>query len=296
MRARDGRLIRPLLGLTRAQTTAWCEARGLTWRDDATNAGPKYARNRVRHALIPALEAVHPAAARNVLRTAELLRDEAQVLDALVAEQLGGPHGRTIALDRLAALPPALRRLVVQRLADGAAGRPVPGAARHADAVAALRREGTAMLDLGGGVRAVAEYGVLRAERAADAPEAVPAPVALPVPGTVAFGAWQVRCEALDEACPPADGMLDRHALAGGELLVRPWQPGDRMAPVGLEGTKSLQDLFTARRVPRARRPTLPVVVCGEEIAWVPGVATSARLGVTAATRAAVRLSATAHP
>jgi tRNA(Ile)-lysidine synthase len=295
MRARDGRLIRPLLGLTRAQTTAYCEARGLPWRDDATNAEPKYARNRVRHALIPALETVHPAAAANILRTAELLRDEAEVLDALVAEQLGGPHGRTIALGQLAALPPALRRLVVQRLADGAAGRPVPGAARHADAIAALRRTGTAMLDLGGGVRAVAEYGVLRAERATDTKDA-PSPVALPVPGAVAFGSWEVRCELAEQSQPPADGMLDRHALAAsGELLVRPWQPGDRMAPVGLEGTKSLQDLFTARRVPRVRRATLPVVVCGEEIAWVPGVATSARLGVTPATRAAVRLSATAH-
>ena len=65
----------------------------------------------------------------------------------------------------MAELPPALRRLVVQRLADRAAGRPVPGAANHADQVAALRRTGTAMLDLGGGVRAVVERGVLRAER-----------------------------------------------------------------------------------------------------------------------------------
>jgi tRNA(Ile)-lysidine synthase len=295
MRPRDGRLVRPLLRLTRAQTTAYCEERGLPWRDDATNAGPAYARNRVRHALIPALGQIHPAAAGNVLRTAELLRDEAEVLDALVAEQLGGAAGRTIALERLAALHPALRRLVVQRLADVAAGRPVPGAARRADAVAGLRRTGTAMLDLGGGVRAVAEYGVVRAERTPDAPPPAPAPVELPVPGTVAFGAWEVRCEAPSGVPPAAEGVLDRHALAGGgELLVRPWRRGDRMAPVGLEGTKSLQDLFTARRVPRAQRATLPLVVCGEEIAWVPGVATSARFGVRASTRAAVRLSATA--
>ncbi len=60
---------------------------------------------------------------------------------------------------------PPLRRLVIQRLADRAAGRPVPGAANHADEVACLRRTGTAMLDLGGGVRAVVERGVLHAER-----------------------------------------------------------------------------------------------------------------------------------
>jgi tRNA(Ile)-lysidine synthase len=168
MRPRDGKLVRPLLGFGRAQTTAYCEERGLAWRDDPTNAEPAYARNRVRHGLARALADVHPAAAQNVLRTAELLRDEAEVLDALVAAELDGHNGsprNTIELDRLAELPPALRRLVVQQLADRAAGRPVAGAARHAEEVAALRRTGTAMLDLGGGVRAIAERGVLRAER-----------------------------------------------------------------------------------------------------------------------------------
>lgn len=168
MRPGDGRLVRPLLGFTREQTTAYCERRGLAWRDDPSNDGEAYARNRVRHGLARALAEVHPAAARNVLRTAELLRDEAEVLDGLVADELeggsGSPRG-AIELARLAELPPALRRLVVQKLADRAAGRPVAGAARHAEEVAALRRTGTAMLDLGGGVRAVAERGVLRAER-----------------------------------------------------------------------------------------------------------------------------------
>jgi tRNA(Ile)-lysidine synthase len=168
MRARDGRLVRPLLGFTRAETTAWCEERGLAWRDDPSNDEGAYARNRIRHGLSRALAEVHPAAARNVLRTAELLRDEGAVLDALVSAELDAANGsprNTIELERLAELPPALRRLVVQQLADRAAGRPVAGAANHAEEVAALRRTGTAMLDLGGGVRAIAERGTLRAER-----------------------------------------------------------------------------------------------------------------------------------
>jgi len=167
MRPRAGNLVRPLLSFTRQQTTAYCEARGLGWRDDPSNEESAYARNRVRHGLARALADVHPAAAQNVLRTAELLRDEAEVLDTLVLAEIDGSNGSapgTIELERLAELPPALRRLVVQALADRAAGRPVPGAARHADEVAALRRTGTAMLDLGGGVRAIAERGVLRAE------------------------------------------------------------------------------------------------------------------------------------
>ena len=165
MRAEDGRLVRPLLGLTRADTTAYCEERGLAWRDDSSNDDGAYARNRVRHGLIPALAEVHPAAAANVLRTAELLRDEAAVLDELVAEEIGanGAGPGRISLQRLAELPPALRRLVVQRLADRAAGRPVAGAARHAEEVAGLTRGGSA-IDLGSGVRAVLENGFVRAE------------------------------------------------------------------------------------------------------------------------------------
>ena len=168
MRPRDGKLVRPLLPFSRAQTTAYCEERGLAWRDDPTNSGSDYARNRVRHGLATALAEVHPAAAKNVLRLADLLRDEAEVLDALVGAELDGMNSsprNTIELERLGELPPALRRLVVQQLADRAAGRPVAGAARHADEVAALRRTGTSMLDLGGGVRAIAERGTLRAER-----------------------------------------------------------------------------------------------------------------------------------
>lgn len=167
MKPADGRLRRPLLGFRREDTTAYCERRRLRWRDDPSNAEPTYARNRIRHGLLPELARIHPAAAANVLRTAELLRDEAEVLDALVAAEIDGSRGGRrgeIELARLAELHPALRRLVVQRLADDAAGRPVPGAARFADQVAGLRRTGTARLDLGGGVRAVVESGVLRAE------------------------------------------------------------------------------------------------------------------------------------
>jgi tRNA(Ile)-lysidine synthase len=167
MRPRDGRLARPLLGTSREETTAYCEARGLAWRDDATNDGDAYARNRLRQGLIPELEKVHPAAKENVLRTAALLREEAELLDSLVEAELAGGEGvepGTIRHQRFAGLHPALRRLVLQRLADGAAGRPVAGAARFSEQVAGLSRGGS-VLDLGSGVRAVLEAGTLRAER-----------------------------------------------------------------------------------------------------------------------------------
>ena len=162
MRPREGLLVRPLLAFTREQTAAYCEQRGLSWREDETNASSAFARGRVRHGLVPALEAVHPGAVSNVLALAETLRDESEVLDALVAEVLGGKE--EVELARLRELPLPLRRLVVQRLADRAAGRPAAGAARRADEVAALSEHGIAALDLPHGVRAVAERGILRFE------------------------------------------------------------------------------------------------------------------------------------
>jgi len=166
MKPKDRRLARPLLGATREETTAYCEERGLAWRDDASNEQAGYKRNLLRRDLVPALKEIHPAAKRNVLRTAELLREEAELLDSLVDAELAGgddaPVG-TISRERFAALHPALRRLVLQRLADEAAGRPVAGAARFADQVAGLTRGGS-VLDLGFGVRAILESGVLRAE------------------------------------------------------------------------------------------------------------------------------------
>jgi tRNA(Ile)-lysidine synthase len=159
MRPLDGRLARPLLSTTRAETTAYCEERGLAWRDDASNEEGDYKRNLLRRELVPALERIHPAAKENVLRTAALLREEAELLDGLVDAELG--EG-SISHRRFAELHPALRRLVLQRLADEAAGRPVAGAARFADQVAGLTRGGST-LDLGSGVRAVLEGGVLRA-------------------------------------------------------------------------------------------------------------------------------------
>ncbi len=161
MRAREGSLIRPLLWATREQTAAYCQDRGLSWREDESNDTDTYARGRIRHGLVPALRDVHPAAEGNVLALAEILRNETDVLDGLVDQQLNGRD--EIELERFRGLPSAIRRLVVQRLADSAAGGLAPGAARRAEEIAALKSPGA--LDIGSGVRAVVERRTLRFER-----------------------------------------------------------------------------------------------------------------------------------
>src|SRR3954466_9642605 len=68
MAGRSGRLVRPLLEVTREETAAWCRARGLAWREDPSNDDPAFARARVRNGLLDAMMAVDPRAAENVVR------------------------------------------------------------------------------------------------------------------------------------------------------------------------------------------------------------------------------------
>ena len=160
MPAREGGLVRPLLGLTRVETAAYCRERGLAWREDESNNNPAYARARVRNGLLPALEAVHPAASSNVLRTAALLGEETALLDALVDAELSGAD--RITAERLSVLEPALQRLIVIRLAEDAASTFVPQAGeRVAEILALASRPGRGELHVGGLVSAVVEGGEL---------------------------------------------------------------------------------------------------------------------------------------
>jgi tRNA(Ile)-lysidine synthase len=256
MDPRRGRLVRPLLEVTREEVRGYLRARGLDWREDPSNADPRFARSRARGKLVPALRSLGPAAERTVAETARQLREESEVLDAAVEEVLGG--ATAVEAARLAELQPALARLVLRRLAD----RPLSRA--DSDRIMALGSGGgTRSLDLGDGLRALSEYGVLRFTHAREGEP--PPPAELTVPGTARFGDWEV------EASLEARGEVSVREAA--RFTVRSWREGDRMRPVGLGGSKSLQDLFTDHKVPRGLRRELPVVCAGEAIVWVAGVA-----------------------
>jgi tRNA(Ile)-lysidine synthase len=294
MAPRRGRLVRPLLDVTREEVRDYLRARGLDWREDPSNADRRFARARVRHDLLEALRTVGPAAERTIAETARQLREEAELLDAAVSEaieELGG--GPAVSLAALREKPPALGRLVLRRLAEQAAREPLSTGAepaapralsrREAGEILALDDRGTKALDLGGGLRAVAEYGTLRFTRAREA--VVPDPAELTVPGRVRFGDWEV------EATPSGRGDVTVAGI-GPTATVRAWREGDRMRPAGLGGSKTLQDLFTDRKVPRALRRSLPVVEAQGEIVWVAGVAVDERFAAREDEAGAVGLSA----
>lgn len=289
LRARRGTVVRPLLGLDREQVRALAVGEGLAFRDDPSNAEPVYARNRIRNEVLPALREIGPAAERTMAETQAELIEEAELLERLAAEALaaaGADAARSVGAGALAGLDPAIRRLALRQLAERVAGGPVPlGRERAAEIWRLAQQPEGGVVELGGGVEARIEHGHVRF---AAGPDEKPGVAILTVPGSCRFGSWEIRAE-MREA-PEANGadvaILDPSALTE-SLVVRSWREGDRMRPLGLGGTKSLQDLFTDRKVPRSLRRTLPVVTSEDRIAWIAGVAVSeefaARPGVPSA-------------
>ena len=278
---RSGRVIRPLLKLEREWVRELAEAAGLPFADDETNAMPVFARNRIRSEVLPLMRELSPAAIRNIAETRAELAEEAALLERVVLEALedvgAGAGALSVDAESLLRFDPGLQRLALRALAERAAGRRIAlGRARAADIVRIASRPEGGEIDLGGGLVAVCEAGFV-CFRTATA-DAAPEPVALSLPGRVRLGQWEVRAELhpgpLDPAGPDL-ATLDAAAISGRPIEVRTWRSGDRIRPLGMGGTKTLQDLFTDCRVPRTRRHQIPIVTVGGAIAWVAGVAVS---------------------
>ncbi len=296
--ARRGRLARPLLGLSRGEARELASEAGLPFADDPSNADPRFARSRLRGEVLPVLREINPAAEENIAATQAELAEDSEALEALAAgmlERAGASRGAAaVPASALEEAPAAVRRLALRALAERAAGGPVALGPRAAAEIWRLagRPEG-GEVELGRGLSAVCEAGYVRFTLSEDAAGAVDA-VGLNVPGEVRFGRWLVRAERPPgwlEPQGPEVATLDA-GLLGERLEVRAWREGDRMRPLGLEGSKSLQDLFTDAGVPRSLRRALPVVVAGERIAWIAGVAVSEEFKLSDESTGVVLLSA----
>ncbi|HUZ84542.1 MAG TPA: tRNA lysidine(34) synthetase TilS [Gaiellales bacterium] len=160
IRASAGGLVRPLLCLTAAETRAWCGAHAISPCRDATNDDQTIRRNLIRAEVIPALRRVHPGVEHNLARSAELLGELDELLGELAREHLADP----VDLDRLSALPRALRMIVLREAAERAAGRPLrlPRALSERLERLACRRTGHERLSLARDLEAVRERSSLR--------------------------------------------------------------------------------------------------------------------------------------
>lgn len=167
MAPRRGRLVRPLLGATRAETRDWCARQAIVTFDDPSNADPRFTRTRVRDDLVPALERVHRGAQRNVAAFADRLRDEATLIDETVAAAWRRCRGEGgLSVSELRAEAPALQRLLLRRAAAEAG---LPAAARESRHLERMRgllgRPGA--IELPGGDARVVDGQLMMAPRAA---------------------------------------------------------------------------------------------------------------------------------
>ena len=273
-------IARPLLTVGRPETAAICAQAKIEPREDASNRDLAYARNRVRHTILPELERINPQVRAALARLADAAAAVADADRAAAERALATAMTaeRTLDLTVLAALDPRQRAEALAVAWQRATGRPL--SARHRAALAGLTgdRSGSAALDLPGG-RALREYGLLRLEtgaRAAAAASSDRTPVWLARPDRpdrpdrpnqpVRWHGWTLSLRATDSA---AEGRLVVPAPAG-ELLVRSRRPGDRL---GGRLRIKVQDVFTDAKVPARARATYPLVATASgDVWWVVGL------------------------
>ncbi len=317
MRPRQGDIVRPLLDCRRAELRSWLARRepdpSARWVEDESNEDVSIPRNRIRRELLPRLADRFNARIVDVLaREAALQRDVWTWMQEAGAAYLSGEGALNVS--RLRRAPPALRRLVVwQRLSDAAGGREI--SSDHVSAVVRLIESRD-----GADGRAVDVPGI-RVERAGDTvvlsvesrkaedtqgPASNPAnqfSYPLSIPGEVLIhetGAV-ISAEPLPAVEPGRSAAAGNCAVAHVRLdvvtptlVVRNRRPGDRFRPVGLCGSKKIQDLFVDLKVPRAERDKVPLVIDESgRIVWVAGYGIDERFRVTDPSQAVLVLRLT---
>lgn len=274
------RVLRPLLGVARADTHAYCATVGLAPRQDETNVSEEFTRNRIRGRLLPELRSLNPRAVEALAQLADQARLDEDYWDAEVARLLPTlcrPALGGLSLDRgaLRAQRPAL----VARLLRAAAAQVAPAAPLTADHTAALGHLATGPAGRqwqlpGASVAAfTTREALVLLPRLPDLGPA-PTPSVLEVPGSAAWGHWRVTAQVATAGDAAARGPWQALAAApGGSLVVRSRRPGDRYAPAGLATAKKLQDLLVDAGALQLVRDHLPVFEAPPgHVAWVAGL------------------------
>lgn len=304
----DRLLVRPLLATPRSALIDYCEANGLTWREDPTNTDPRFFRNRIRHQLMPLLAELNPQIVAGLGRTATVLHADYTVITAAIDQAwellvCNTALGHALSLRRAGwlAAPLGVRlgvlRRALNRLRPGLRDIDLQPLMQATDTLPDAR-EGQ-QYSLPGDVLLTAdrEYLHLHRREAGLPPldtwpwfDAEP-PLALAAPGDTLLpgSGWRVQIDVMSvvphhAVAHNADDWLcyiDAEALPA-PLSLRRWQPGDVIRPLGMRGRRQLlADLFTNAAVPLALRAHLPLLMAGHQLVWVPGLRLDHRARVT---------------
>ncbi|GGA52164.1 tRNA(Ile)-lysidine synthase [Kroppenstedtia guangzhouensis] len=294
------RIVRPLLEVWRSDVEAYCTRYGLNPRLDESNRDPSFTRSRIRHHLLPGLESYNSRVKEALFQLAHLAADEEKYWKKITEKEAlrvitdSGQQWVEVDIGILMELGVALQRRVIKLILN-CLEEDDENETVTLDAVERIRRLAMSMdpsgeTSLPGGVRAERIYQRLRILKAASASwdegEKV-LPVRLPIPGEVRCPAGRIRV--WTDSHPPFPLTKERAVFDLDQLetapVVRPRRPGDRVRPLGMNGTKKVKEALIDTKVPRRLRDGIPLLICGEEVIWVPGVVRSGYARVTDETR-----------
>jgi tRNA(Ile)-lysidine synthase len=279
-----GLLVRPLLGVPRAELRAWLRGTGVTWIEDPSNRDERFDRNYLRCQVLPAILGRWPGAAGAVARAARHVADAQRLLDALAAADADrASHGRALAVPVLRTLPPERRRNAL-RFWITRSGYLVPPTRRLeeiAGAMLAARRDAHPEVTWSGA--RVERAGELLLLRAVAAPSAISHAASRATAGARQEGTaagvlrWRWRRQPRRQFAPgqgtlaleaDARGPLDLDALDA-TLAIRLRRGGERLRPVRGGARRTLKSLLQEARVPLAERASMPLIYAGEQLVAV---------------------------
>ena len=243
-----GKLIRPMLGITRREVEDFLAEWHLPHVEDSTNETDAFLRNRLRHHVMPLLAAENPRIAENLSQMALRLREDEACLSQL-------SHYETLPeVETLRTLPSAVRSRMLERfLKENGVREPEDVHIAQAEALV-FSDSPSASAAFPGGVTLSRQYGHLTANPTGEAFT----PVTLTCPGSTEAAGIRITCEPAGELAQ-SENLLT--VCPSGKISIRPRQTGDKIRLSG--GSKSLKKLFIDRKIPAADRGRIPVV-CDE--------------------------------
>ncbi|MBI2681042.1 MAG: tRNA lysidine(34) synthetase TilS [Candidatus Solibacter usitatus] len=303
----DG-LVRPLLAVDRADVEQYLRERGIAWREDASNSSLAFARNRIRHQLLPELQRDwNPALVETLAHTADWAFEEeawwAGEIERLAAIHLEiKPPAVYLRAQALEDLAPAAARRLTRRAIECVKGDLLGIDFSHVRQILALsvQQQGDGRLQVPG-VDVFRSFEWLRlAPPGLDTLENRNYRYALAVPGSVALpGAGAViEAEVIEtkaSTVAPDSGYneeawcLDWDRLSG-PLEVRNWRPGDQYRPAGHLGDEKMKILFQRERIPLWERRSWPIITNHDEIVWARRFGAASHAAATPDSRNILRI------
>jgi tRNA(Ile)-lysidine synthase len=298
-----GRLIRPLLSLSRGDILSYLEEIGAAFVTDASNFSSALLRNRIRHDLLPTLNREYaPGTSRRLAALAAEMQSVDSFLSRAAARELSAmvPAGGQLDLSRFARVDPALRLSVLRQYLATHLGSLRRVNRDHLEGLSHLCLAGpvNGEISLPGGRRAVRQYDRLRI---ADRAPAVRANFSTPLcfEGTTEIAeaglAFEASLVGAGEVAMPSDhsaALFDVQAIAADGLTARNVKPGDRIRPLGMAGTRKVKDVFIDKKLPLGLRGRFPVVAMGARIVWLPGILRGDGALVSKASRTVLQIRA----